>query len=84
MQLIYNDHLYSFQYNNLCLGLRENIHNMIYSVITAGIGLRELLSSDAVQNFIYGPTINAEKAIYQPGALRKVRISFTIVLDYYG
>ena len=38
----------------------------------AGIGLRELFSSEAVQNFLYGPTINAEKAIYQPGALRKV------------
>ena len=50
----------------------------------AGIGLRELLSSEAVQNFLYGPTINAEKAIYQPGALRKVRISLTIALDSDG
>ena len=50
----------------------------------ADIGLRELFSFEAVQNFLYGPTINAEKAIYQPGALRKVRISLIIVLDADG
>ena len=38
----------------------------------AGIGLNELFSSDAIHGFLYGPPVNADKAIHHPGALRKV------------
>ena len=47
---------------------------------SAGAGLVELMSSEAVQRFLCGPTANAreEKAIYQPGTLRKVMLITTV------
>ena len=38
----------------------------------ADIGLNELFSSDAIHGYLYGPPVNVDKAIYHPGALRKV------------